>query len=635
MLNSFTRRAVTGVALVLATAAGGVFVSGAPALAAGTTRYVATTGSDTDNDCTDQANPCQTIQNAVNQADSGDTVSIASGTYDESVEIRQSLTLVGSAATGSNRTTIDGNGDGPSIWVDGLDTNEPPRVTIQNLDVSGNTADDGIFVEGDPNAGDPAGITILDCVVDGNHDDGVDLAGSVNGSVNDTTVNDNDAEGVTTDELQSDPPVITLTGDVISGNADGGVVSEQGTITINSSTLDHNTGAGVVSDGGGNTVTLNTTTVSGTLPFTAKQGLPFGGGVLVFPGGVGHVQSSTIFGNTGQGVLDFDGDVSIANSTVSGTVASAGASTLPEGGVAISTQVPGIARQGMALFARPRGRLAKRKHASAPPRVAAVAGPSLTLTATITADNTTLADCNGPIIDDGDNLASDDSCAFSTADSITSGKAKLGPLADNGGPTKTLLLAKGSDAIDAIPTTAEACKAPDADQRGVSRPQGPACDIGAVEADQPPIVISPASLPNGDVGKHYSVTLTATGGLGAPYEWSLAPDSDPLPPGLSMNAAGSISGTPTKAGTYPIIVNVDDPARKHYTIVIKAPQPQPQQSPSSGPGGASSPPQGATLPNTGANVSLLVMLGALAIGLGTLLLWAPGPRSRRGYRRAH
>jgi hypothetical protein len=46
-------------------------------------------------------------------------------------------------------------------------------------------------------------------------------------------------------------------------------------------------------------------------------------------------------------------------------------------------------------------------------------------------------------------------------------------------PTLTRAPADGSPAIDHGGTRATGC--PAADQRGVSRPQGPACDIGAVE----------------------------------------------------------------------------------------------------------------------------------------------------------
>ena len=51
-------------------------------------------------------------------------------------------------------------------------------------------------------------------------------------------------------------------------------------------------------------------------------------------------------------------------------------------------------------------------------------------------------------------------------------------LRDNGGPTDTHNLVPGSPAIDAV---LAGCPPPEEDQRGVARPQGAACDIGAVE----------------------------------------------------------------------------------------------------------------------------------------------------------
>ena len=60
---------------------------------------------------------------------------------------------------------------------------------------------------------------------------------------------------------------------------------------------------------------------------------------------------------------------------------------------------------------------------------------------------------------------------------------KLGPLADNGGPTLTMALLTGSPAIDA----GSAVGAPATDQRGVPRPQGSCVDIGAFECLVSPI----------------------------------------------------------------------------------------------------------------------------------------------------
>ena len=56
----------------------------------------------------------------------------------------------------------------------------------------------------------------------------------------------------------------------------------------------------------------------------------------------------------------------------------------------------------------------------------------------------------------------------------------LGPLDSNGGATKTHALLAGSPAIN----TAGLVDCPATDQRGVSRPQGVACDVGAFELGQ-------------------------------------------------------------------------------------------------------------------------------------------------------
>ncbi len=407
----------------------------------------------------------------------------------------------------------------------------------------------------------------------------------------------------------------------INGNGDGGVVLEsEDTATIETSTLDSNAGAGVVVDDPAASATVRTSTVSNTVPITTTEGEPFGAGVLAFFGGTATIDTSTIFGNTGQGVLSESGVVTIRNSTVSGTAEPSPSSSLSGGGVvAVSLR----------LSVAP-GRAANRRFPTgAKPAVitnqpSAPAAPSTTLTGTVVADNTTLHDCVGTVDDGGYNLASDGSCAFSATGSVENGTAKLGPLADNGGPTKTLLPAKGSQAMDAIPTGKANCSTTATDQRGVSRPQGARCDIGAVEVDQPTIVISPDSLPHGKVGKTYSQTVTATGGLGAPYVWSLAPDSGALPPGLSFSAGGVISGTPTKAGTYPITVSVDDPKQKDYVIVIDAAA-VPSTSPTSSRGTE-------PIADTGAKGARLTSMGVAAVVAGLLVLFGAGLVGRRAGR---
>lgn len=85
------------------------------------------------------------------------------------------------------------------------------------------------------------------------------------------------------------------------------------------------------------------------------------------------------------------------------------------------------------------------------------------------------------IIESSYNRFSDASCALAgTGDQLGTANFALGPVADNGGPVPTMLPGPGSVLIDAIPA-AECTIATDA--RGITRPQGTGCDIGAVELE--------------------------------------------------------------------------------------------------------------------------------------------------------
>lgn len=78
------------------------------------------------------------------------------------------------------------------------------------------------------------------------------------------------------------------------------------------------------------------------------------------------------------------------------------------------------------------------------------------------------------------NLDSDGSC-FGAANGNLQANPKLGSLADNGGETDTMALLNGSPAINAGSNSS--CRP--TDERGITRPQGPACDLGAYEATPP------------------------------------------------------------------------------------------------------------------------------------------------------
>jgi CSLREA domain-containing protein len=93
---------------------------------------------------------------------------------------------------------------------------------------------------------------------------------------------------------------------------------------------------------------------------------------------------------------------------------------------------------------------------------------------------------------------------------------KLGALSDNGGPTQTHALLSGSPAINAIPQGTNGCGTTfTEDQRGVSRPQGSACDIGSFELESPtspdteaPRVISTFPRNGGELGPAANIRAT-------------------------------------------------------------------------------------------------------------------------------
>lgn len=89
------------------------------------------------------------------------------------------------------------------------------------------------------------------------------------------------------------------------------------------------------------------------------------------------------------------------------------------------------------------------------------------------------------------------------------------------------------------------------------------------------VSITTTSLPGGYQGTSYTSTqLTATGGAGSPYTWTwVAASGSTLPPGLSLSGTGVITGTPTGAGTYNVVVTAKDSAsntaQATFSIVIE------------------------------------------------------------------
>jgi hypothetical protein len=237
---------------------------------------------------------------------------------------------------------------------------------------------------------------------------------------------------------------VTLTNSTVSGNtADGflmdgggGIWHGGGPITLTNCTVDGNT---TIRDGGGIFSRDDLTLINSTV--TRNTANYWGGGIANF--GDTALNDSMVSGNaaaTGGGIFNGYGYAVLSNSTVSNN-------TADYGGGGITSSLPWYDEGTVAL------------------------------TNTVVANNGTY-NCDAGIDSLGYNLTDDTSCGFTATGDLVVADAMLGPLADNGGPTETHDLLPGSPAIDA---GSPICPPPDTDQRGMARPQGVACDIGAVE----------------------------------------------------------------------------------------------------------------------------------------------------------
>ena len=95
--------------------------------------------------------------------------------------------------------------------------------------------------------------------------------------------------------------------------------------------------------------------------------------------------------------------------------------------------------------------------------------------------------CAGPVESLGNNLEDRNECGLHGPGDKVNVSPILGPLQANGGPLQTQALLPGSPAVDAGAGCASS------DERGIARPQGAVCDIGAFELALPVVSTAPAS----------------------------------------------------------------------------------------------------------------------------------------------
>lgn len=255
--------------------------------------------------------------------------------------------------------------------------------------------------------------------------------------------------------------------------AEGGGIFAANDVALVRSTISNNvalTTAGAHTYGGGlyvgghfssldSTISDNTATAPGST-------MTIGGGAQI-NGGVVAIENSTISGNkakTAGGLMLMNTTFgSILNSTVSGNAARYYGGILTNGNLAVINST--IAFNTSTLSTEASGLYTR--------------NASLTLQNSIIADNVSSGEASdlggvpGVQVSGANNLVVSSTLMFSGTDGAC---PHLDPLADNGGPTRTHALRHDSPAIDNGDAAGSTF-----DQRGVTRPQGAAADIGAFE----------------------------------------------------------------------------------------------------------------------------------------------------------
>jgi CSLREA domain-containing protein len=254
---------------------------------------------------------------------------------------------------------------------------------------------------------------------------------------------------------------------------------------------------GVIDDGGGGIYNVGTLTVKNSV-IAANSASGFGGGIYNIIGTL-IVMNSVISGNSSNsgGGIASSADLTVTRSTFADNSSSISGGGIYQAPSFIDASVTNSTFSGNTsdlfgggIYSTSENRLnvtnstfsnnaASGSGAAGGGIYQAAGAGTVTLKNTIVANSTAGGNCSAGITNGGNNLDSGATCGWgSTNGSQSNANPKLGPLASNGGPTKTMALLPGSPAIDA--GADPGC--PATDQRGKPRPQGAHCDIGAYES---------------------------------------------------------------------------------------------------------------------------------------------------------
>ena len=262
-----------------------------------------------------------------------------------------------------------------------------------------------------------------------------------------------------------------------SGNQGGAIFLSDGTTTANmfNDTFTNNKATGSSSYGGAFLVNApNASTVISNSTLTGNTAAELGGGLALYNGNVTIVNSAVLSNTASTGGAFFvtSGNITVANSTVA---YNASTDSLSPGGV--------LQTNGTNTVNFINSTISNNTAVGGVGSVLLISsGNTTTFTNTITANNgANQVPCTyrgTTIVDGGNNIQNNSSnnCVGTAID------PKLGPLQNNGGPTLSEALLAGSPAINSgNNTVCQTTPINKIDQRGASRLQGSACDIGAYE----------------------------------------------------------------------------------------------------------------------------------------------------------
>jgi alpha-D-ribose 1-methylphosphonate 5-triphosphate synthase subunit PhnG len=269
--------------------------------------------------------------------------------------------------------------------------------------------------------------------------------------------------------------VLTMSGCSVLRNfgfATGGGIGNFGTLTV----VDSEIAGNEAQPEGGGIYNAGQATVTRT---TVRENFAFANGGGFFNTGELTITESAVANNEsladGGGIAS-SGTVLLTNSTVSTNTALAEAAAIVNTGTLTMTSTTVAANSGMDIDGNTFDTSDIEND-----------GGTLTVTSSVID-----GDCVGTLVSGGYNIESPgETCGFAEpTDQFNVGTVELGlePLQDNGGDTLTHALLPTSEAVDVIPEDECGGDGSDSitDQRGVTRPQGTACDVGAFELESPP-----------------------------------------------------------------------------------------------------------------------------------------------------